>query len=400
MKNVFRKLFGNSSSNSQNISSYGEDIIDEDVPAITEAQETELKEKLIDACKNSDAEQVSLIFSAQLNSTKTKLLEIKLAQKDGTPVPLLNWVMNKLAFDDTKSDAYVSIAKTLVINGADYTLRVGQWGSSPISSAVFGGYTDILKSMIEMGADMLNTEKYRSKYEDDYIFQTSEKGHLDIVNLFINKGVDINKTSNSGYTALHSAAFYNRIEVVKFLVSNKANVNLRENGGQTPISIAANKGFEEIVEILLKNGADPTIKDNKGYSAINYATSSVSNILLNNVNTNFLQKLTENIEDKLKSLINRKDYDPSVTDDYKSKIIIEQLADDLISCRLQVNPNLLVKIKELFYTEPWLLTHLFKYVRWDDMGCKSVGTISLYNQICKINSDYGNWFKKELELLN
>lgn len=397
MKNIFRKLFGN---NSQNIPTRVEDVIDEDVQVSTAVQETELKEKLIEACKNSDAEQVSLVFNTQPKLPKNKLLEIKLPQRDGTIVPLLNWVMNKLSFDDTKSDAYVSIAKTLVTNGADYTLSVGQWGSSPISSAVFGGYTDILKSMIEMGADMLNTDKYRKEYTDDYIFKASENGHLDIVDLCINKGVDINKTSNSGYTALHSAALYNRIEVVKFLVSNKANVNLRENGGQTPISIAANKGFEEIVEILLKNGADPTIKDNKGYSAINYATSSVSNILLNNVNTNFLQKLIENIEDKLKSLIKRKDYDPSVTDDYESKIIIEQLADDLISCRLQGNPDLLIKIKELFNTEPWLLTHLYKYVRWDDMGCKSVGTISLYNQICKINSDYGNWFKKELELLN
>ena len=75
--------------------------------------------------------------------------------------------------------------------------------------------------------------------------------HIEIVEMLLNKGVDINKPGLSGYTALHDAVNKNNIEMVKLLIRKGADLNVETYIiPQKPIDIAYERGYQDIYELL------------------------------------------------------------------------------------------------------------------------------------------------------
>ena len=77
--------------------------------------------------------------------------------------------------------------------------------------------------------------------------------HIEIVEMLLDKGVDINKPGLSGYTALHDAVNKNNIEMVKLLIRKGADLNVKTYIiPQKPIDIAYERGYQDIYELLQK----------------------------------------------------------------------------------------------------------------------------------------------------
>ena len=74
--------------------------------------------------------------------------------------------------------------------------------------------------------------------------------------------------SETGSTALHSAARYGSVEGIVLLLDLHAEVNARDQEGRTPLFVACSSPRKEIevVRLLLANGADPEIRDTEGKS--------------------------------------------------------------------------------------------------------------------------------------
>ena len=64
-----------------------------------------------------------------------------------------------------------------------------------------------------------------------------------------------------GSTALHLAAWKNKIEVVRILVSTGANYRAVKSDGQTALHEAAEAGSKEAVEYLMSVGANAQAQD-------------------------------------------------------------------------------------------------------------------------------------------
>jgi hypothetical protein len=97
-----------------------------------------------------------------------------------------------------------------------------------------------------------------------------EHGHSEIVKLLIEHGADVNASCyiDSFETPLHRAVVDDNIEIAKLLIQNGADVNARRSfDGLTPLHLAALNGYSKMVRLLLENGADPSIRDNFGNTA-------------------------------------------------------------------------------------------------------------------------------------
>lgn len=63
----------------------------------------------------------------------------------------------------------------------------------------------------------------------------------------------------SGFTPLHWAAEYGRVEVVDLLLRSGADINATENHGETPLQIAVRGDQFQVIKLLIERGADTNV---------------------------------------------------------------------------------------------------------------------------------------------
>ena len=110
------------------------------------------------------------------------------------------------------------------------------------------------------------------------LFEASQNGHAEVVQLLIRYGADVNKdceievqdenrllghnegaTSSFHYvTPLHIAVMHKQLETAKILIENGAevNVDVGYRSGFTPLFSAVNEKLFEIAKLLIQNGAE------------------------------------------------------------------------------------------------------------------------------------------------
>ena len=106
------------------------------------------------------------------------------------------------------------------------------------------------------------------------------KGYKDIIKILLENGADMNTKNEYGQTALISTSMCHIVnefswfiyatenndseghkEVLKFLLKNDADINAKDNFGRTALFHATKCGNKDIVEILIQSGADINTKD-------------------------------------------------------------------------------------------------------------------------------------------
>jgi ankyrin repeat protein len=103
------------------------------------------------------------------------------------------------------------------------------------------------------------------------IHQASARGFARIVQLFLDRNVDINLQDDSNQTALHCAAGYGYKDIVEMLLGKDANVSLKDDEGETALHFAAGQGYQSIVEMLIGKGEDVLATDCEGRTALHFA---------------------------------------------------------------------------------------------------------------------------------
>ena len=100
-----------------------------------------------------------------------------------------------------------------------------------------------------------------------------ENKDIELVQLFIDNGIDVNIKDNNGGSALMTAVIYGRKQIVKLLIESGAEINSAVSKfGLNALMYAINNIDVDpsIIELLIKNGADIYSKNSSGDSALTY----------------------------------------------------------------------------------------------------------------------------------
>ena len=108
----------------------------------------------------------------------------------------------------------------------------------------------------------------RNSADESPLMLAALKGHTEIVKRLVEKGADVNKP---GWAPLHYAATNGHIEIMNLLLEHHAYIDASSPNGSTPLMMAALYGTASAVKLLLEAGADPTIKNTLGLTAIDFA---------------------------------------------------------------------------------------------------------------------------------
>jgi ankyrin repeat protein len=121
---------------------------------------------------------------------------------------------------------------------------------SPLFAAVVAGRSNIVKMLLERGADV-NVVIPGENYTPLHLAVSAQNNALTISEMLLKHGADVNARSSDGSTALHKASLNPRPGVVELLISSGAYVNARNSSGRTPLSYAQDP---KTIKAIYKNG--------------------------------------------------------------------------------------------------------------------------------------------------
>ena len=138
-------------------------------------------------------------------------------------------------------------------------------GRRPLHCAIEVGNTDLVKILIENGADVDST----GFSSDDRLgtFGFSPLASALWQHAYWNKRQDSQELvrllldAEAQYTITIAAALGDLEAVVNFLKSDRSLANDQDSSGKRPLSAAAERGNSEVVETLLQYGADPNLDE-------------------------------------------------------------------------------------------------------------------------------------------
>jgi ankyrin repeat protein len=167
--------------------------------------------------------------------------DAQLAQQQALNIELTAGILS----GDTKQ------VKSAIESGANINIT-DMYGNHPLSRAAYHGYHEIVRYLIDKGAD-INGRGIRPPP----LFQAAENGHYEIFQLLIDRGAKINyKDSESQQTLLHLAAKGGKVRIVQYLLDRGAEADQPDKNGLTPLMFAAMSGSEEVAQMLIQHKAE------------------------------------------------------------------------------------------------------------------------------------------------
>ena len=109
----------------------------------------------------------------------------------------------------------------------------------------------------------------------------ARSGRKNMIEWLVERGAEINAISKDrGYSPVMDAVWKSSLDIVDLLIKLGADLNIVSNDGQTALIVATGASNPRICELLVKNGADPNFKDKMGMSSLEYARLFKKQILV------------------------------------------------------------------------------------------------------------------------
>jgi hypothetical protein len=134
-------------------------------------------------------------------------------------------------------------------------------------NAVEKGDLQMTEVFIRKGANV----NFKNNWGFTPLGRAAENGWVDIAEILVESGADVSMKDKYEITPLMHAALFRKSDMVQFLLRKKVDINDTNSVGITALMYAAQKGSLDIAEMLVENGADSSLKDTNGWKAIDYS---------------------------------------------------------------------------------------------------------------------------------
>lgn len=163
-----------------------------------------------------------------------------------------------------QSDDLASLKQILISHPELAAERDGN-GNSPLLIAAYYGRSAIVRVLLENGV------------KPD-VFEACAAGLAgDVARLLKENPKLVHERSHDGWTPLHLAAFFGRLELVKMLLDSGAPMLAVSNNNESnlPINAAAAGRRNDVVRLLVERGCPPDARaSDQGYTALHLAANN------------------------------------------------------------------------------------------------------------------------------
>lgn len=206
---------------------------------------------------NIPCNQGTLIFHAQ----EGNLSVVKLLLEAGLNPNIINIQkidkkdVSFLAINSAISYGHIDIVKLLIEYGADLNYFDDTF-SKPINTAIANNNIELLNLLIEKGADI---SKGNNKDENIPIIQAIKLKNIEIVEILAPK-IELNFVCTPSWTKVTPVIYaidLGHINIAKIIIKNNADTNKSANSNlETPLILAIKNKNIDAVNLLIENGAD------------------------------------------------------------------------------------------------------------------------------------------------
>ena len=166
----------------------------------------------------------------------------------------------------------LSRADELIAAGADINAR-DRFGNTALAYAAGGGHQQVVEMLLSCGADVgvknnngltcLDLAAARGHtaiaalLRHARFFHAARDGDARLLAQLMDAGADVNAQHTDGWTALMTAALYDRPEVAAVLLRRGADAALENDAGWTALLIAERKGHARVAALLRRGPSEP-----------------------------------------------------------------------------------------------------------------------------------------------
>ncbi|OCK80016.1 ankyrin, partial [Lepidopterella palustris CBS 459.81] len=134
--------------------------------------------------------------------------------------------------------------------------------------AAENGHVDVVLLLLQKGVDI---DLQKKKHRHTALHLAALNGHSGVVKTLLQEGARANLQDDEGWNALHMAAWTGKKGVVDVLL-DQMDVHERGKDGITALHCAAGQGQRAVAELLINRGANVNTKDTYGWTALHWAS--------------------------------------------------------------------------------------------------------------------------------
>ena len=155
-----------------------------------------------------------------------------------------------------------------------------------------GANSNIKNSMRQDPSALARTSRIRNAIEVynmidpgvqkmDYLFRRAvSAGQLDLVQIFISRGINVEKSDNDKTTPLHLAVRNQNFNVANTLIEKCVNISQKDGNGNTALHLAVENENDEIVKLLVKYDINTECKNLDGNTALHLAVQRNNEVIV------------------------------------------------------------------------------------------------------------------------